>query len=84
MHEVTGNYYSALGVPAMLGRTLTPEDEAPDAPSMAAVLSHSFWTRRFARDREVLGKTLYLGRTPVTIVGSNELENYVIRAIRKK
>jgi predicted permease len=33
------------------------------------VLGYSFWTRRFGRDPEVLGKTVYLDGLPVTIVG---------------
>src|SRR4026207_1066130 len=43
---VTGNYYSALGVPPLLGRTLTSTDDRADV-APAAVLSHHFWQRRF-------------------------------------
>ncbi len=66
---VTGNYYSALGVQALLGRTLGPHDDVPGTVSQACVLSYAFWARRFGRDPSVLGKVVYLGRTPVTVVG---------------
>jgi hypothetical protein len=33
------------------------------------VISYNYWTRRFARDPEVLGKTLYVNGVPITIVG---------------
>ena len=34
-----------------------------------AVISYSYWTRRFARAPDVLGKTLYVNGIPITIVG---------------
>ena len=43
-----GDYHSALGVRAMLGRTLSSTDEHTRAP--VAVLSHAFWTRAFSAD----------------------------------
>jgi len=69
VEEVSGNYYAALGVPVQLGRPLMQED-ARELPShVAAVLSYSFWTRRFGRDPSVLGRSVFLADTPVTIVG---------------
>jgi predicted permease len=77
--EVTGNFFSALGAPAMLGRTLTPEDDQVSVlyvngqwePSsqVVAVISHSFWQRRFGADPAVIGKTITIENRPVTIVG---------------
>jgi MacB-like periplasmic core domain len=42
---VSGNYYAGLGVRAMLGRTLTDEDDRAAASPVAA-LSHRYWQRR--------------------------------------
>jgi putative ABC transport system permease protein len=77
--EVTGNFFSALGAPALLGRTLTPEDDQASVlyvngqwePSsqVVAVISHSFWQRRFGADPAVIGKTVTAENRPVTIVG---------------
>jgi hypothetical protein len=33
------------------------------------VISYNYWTRRFARDPAVLGKTLFVNGVPMTIVG---------------
>jgi predicted permease len=64
---VSGNFFSGLGVQIIRGRGFTDEDEARHAP--IAVISYNYWTRRFARDPDVLGKTLYVSAVPVTIIG---------------
>jgi predicted permease len=66
---VSGNFFSVLGARAILGRTLTPDDDRAGAPQPVAVLSYDFWERRFGRDPAVLGKTVMLGEVPLTIVG---------------
>jgi predicted permease len=69
----SGSYFDLLGVRAIHGRVLTPADDAepgrggPDGP--VAVISDAFWTRRFARDPSVLGKTVQVETQWVTIVG---------------
>jgi predicted permease len=63
----SGDYFPTLGVSAVLGRTLSPEDDRIEAP--VAVLSHGFWTRAFSSDPSVLGKTVRMNGQPVTIVG---------------
>ena len=64
----SGNYHGLLGVPAVLGRTITPEDDQPSAPPVA-VISHGYWGRRFGKNPNVLGKVVQANNTPVTIVG---------------
>ena len=69
----SGSYFDVLGVRAAHGRVFTPADDAepgrggPDGA--VAVISHGFWTRRFARDPAVLGKSVQVGTQWVTIVG---------------
>jgi predicted permease len=69
----SGSYFDLLGVHAIRGRLLTPADDAqpgrggPDGP--VAVISDEFWTRRFARDPSVLGKSVQVGTDWVTIIG---------------
>src|SRR5262249_31666232 len=65
---VTGNYFSVLGVPAILGRILTADDDQVPGGNAVAVISYDYWLRRFGRDREVLGKTVTINLTPFTIV----------------
>src|SRR5256885_9847345 len=67
----SGGMFDALGVAAMLGRTFTPADDrrggGPDGP--VAVISYSFWQRRFGGAADAIGRTLTLERVPFTIVG---------------
>jgi predicted permease len=63
----SGDYYAALGVPAMLGRTISPDDERTRAP--VAVLSHAFWVRAFAADPGVLGRLIQINQLDLTVVG---------------
>jgi predicted permease len=65
---VSGNYYSALGVPPFLGRTISEADDSAGA-SPVAVLSHRYWVTRFGGDREVLGRQVNLNNIAFTIVG---------------
>ena len=65
---VSGNYFKVLGVSAIVGRTIEDSDERPDAEPVA-VLSHGFWQRRFSGDTSIVGKTVRLNTTPVTIIG---------------
>jgi predicted permease len=64
---VSGNYFSVLGINAVVGRTFTAEEDT--APHLVAVLSHAAWERRFGSDRGIVGQTVRLNGHPVTIVG---------------
>ena len=64
----SGNYYRALGVAARLGRTITPDDDRPDAAPVA-VISHKYWRTRFGGSPDVLDSLARVNNAPVTIVG---------------
>jgi predicted permease len=65
---VSGNYYSALGVPALLGRTINEADDNAGATAVA-VLSHRFWTNRFGSDPSIIGKQVNINNVAFTIAG---------------
>ena len=66
----TPNAFDHFGVPAMIGRTWTPQDiPQPGAPPAIAVLSYLFWTRHFHADRAIAGRTIELNHQPYTILG---------------
>jgi predicted permease len=65
---VSGDAYRLLGVEPHVGRVLSPADDRPAAP-LVAVLSHSYWQRRFGGDPGVLGQSVRLNAEPATIVG---------------
>ena len=67
----SGDYFSTLGVSALLGRTLGPGDDSLSAPP-AVVLSYAFWQDAFGGDRSAIGRTIVLNSVPVTIVGVTE------------
>src|SRR5215831_8178660 len=64
---VSGTFFSGLGVKLPHGRGFTGQDEKDHAP--IAVISYNYWTRRFARNPDVLGTTLYVNGIGFTIVG---------------
>jgi predicted permease len=64
----TGNYYRVLGVAAIRGRTIVPDDDRPTAPPVA-VISSKYWRTRFTGDPATVGKTVRINNVPVTIVG---------------
>jgi putative ABC transport system permease protein len=65
---VTGELFSTLGVPPLLGRTLTADDDRRGAAPVA-VLSEGLWERRYGRDPEVLGRPFEVTNGTFTIVG---------------
>jgi predicted permease len=67
---VSDNYYSVLGVQLQLGRALEPSDDVA-GHGIAAVISDGLWERQFGRSPAVLGQSIKLNDTPVTIVGVN-------------
>jgi len=66
---VTGNYFSELGVNALIGRTITPDDDRVQGAHPVAVISFNFWKRRFAQSAAVLNRTILLAGTRFTIIG---------------
>jgi predicted permease len=67
--EVSGNFFSALGVNPLLGRLLTEEDDRTPGGSPVAVISFNFWQRRFGADPQIVGQTVSLNSYPFTIIG---------------
>jgi predicted permease len=65
---VTGNYYEVLGVPALLGRTITYSDDN-SASSPVATISHRYWQKRFSGRSDIIGKQVNLNNIAFTIVG---------------
>ena len=66
--HVTEGYFRLFGAPVILGRTFTPQEDAPHG-GRVVVLSYGLWQRRFGGNPEILGKSLSLGNEPYTIVG---------------
>jgi predicted permease len=66
--RVSSSFFRLFGARAAIGSVFTSDDDVPGkAPRV--ILSNGYWQRRFGGDRGVLGKTLLLNGTPVTIAG---------------
>lgn len=66
---VSGNYFEVLGVRPWVGRLLTQDDDRTPGAHPVAVLSYPFWESRFGKDPGVVGKTILVNETPLTVIG---------------
>src|SRR5262249_19056431 len=66
---VSGNFLAVLGVNPHLGRVLTEADDQTPGAHPVAVISYSFWQRRFGADPQIVGQTINLNGYPFIVVG---------------
>ncbi len=66
--EITPSAFTITNTAPLLGRYLLPSDEA-DAASPVVVVAYQAWQLHFARDANVVGRTVRLGGVPRTVVG---------------
>ena len=67
--SVPGNYFQVLGLKPAIGRLISPEDSPASGDGGVAVVSWSFWDRRFHRDPAAIGARLTYNGEPKTIIG---------------
>lgn len=65
---VAHNFLDVLGVVPTRGRNFLPEEGAWGGPR-AIILTHGFWTRRFAAEPSVVGRFLRLDEAAYEVVG---------------
>ena len=65
---VSGDYFSTLGVSAILGRVLQPPDDWPGALPVC-VIGHGLWRRLYDQSPEVLGRAIRVNGNEFLIVG---------------
>jgi len=66
--RVSSSLFQLLGVKAMLGRVVLPEEDQPGKPAVV-ILSYGFWQRRFGGDPGVISQKLILSGNSFEIVG---------------
>lgn len=66
--KISANAFQLLGVNAIVGRTLLPDDDRPDS-QLVVVLTHGLWKRRFGGNPSVVGQTIQINSEAYTIVG---------------
>jgi putative ABC transport system permease protein len=65
---LTADAFRMARVAPVIGRGLLGADEQPGAPAVV-VLGYDVWQRAFEGRDEVVGSTVRLGSTPVTVIG---------------
>jgi putative ABC transport system permease protein len=74
---VGGDFFNTLGVPAVIGRVLTADDDRRGCTAPPAVISYGFWQREYGGNPSAVGRTLQLdghhyeiaGVTPASFFG---------------
>ncbi|HET9949016.1 MAG TPA: ABC transporter permease [Longimicrobiales bacterium] len=66
---VSGGYFSLLRLESALGRLLGPGDDQTIGGNPVAVLSHAYWATELGADPGVVGRTIVVNGTPLTVVG---------------
>ncbi|HEX3660805.1 MAG TPA: ABC transporter permease [Acidobacteriaceae bacterium] len=65
--EVSGDFFSGLGVRMVRGAGFAAADEQNHSGKV--VIGYGLWTRAFARDPGAIGQTLFIKNVPFTVVG---------------
>ena len=69
VHPVSGNYFAEMGVHALIGRTLLPEEDRAPGANPVIVLGYKFWQRKLDGNPGVVGATILLDGMAYTVVG---------------
>jgi predicted permease len=67
--EVSGNYFSLLGLQPALGRLIAPADASVAGSAPVAVLSYDYWVSRFGRDQSVTDQSIVVNGHTLSVVG---------------
>jgi predicted permease len=66
---VSGNYFSVLGVNALYGRVITPDDDSAPGAHPVLVVSYGFWKNKLGENPSIVGQTLRINNYPFTVIG---------------
>ena len=67
-YGVTANFFSVLGVAPVIGRTIAPEDDRPEA-NKVAVISYPLWQSRYGGDPGIIGRDILLDDQKHSVIG---------------
>ena len=68
IHMISAEFFPALGLQPLLGRTFRPEEDQAGAGPVT-ILGDGLWKRKFGLSRDVLGKSITLNGKSYTIIG---------------
>src|SRR5262249_28720139 len=79
--DATANYFSVLGLRAMLGHTFAPGDDDGVLSHPQIVLTYKGWKTRFAGDSSIVGRVIRINDHPVTVIGVMPPDFHGVRPI---
>jgi len=65
--NVSANFFNVLGIKPVLGRFFLPDEESRAVPNV--ILGYSLWKTRYAKDPQIVGKSIEVSRHPLTVIG---------------
>src|SRR6185312_536384 len=68
-YEVSGNYFDVLGVKAIHGRTILPEEDQTKLSHPVIVVGYDCWQRRFGGDASIVGKDVLINDHQFKVIG---------------
>jgi putative ABC transport system permease protein len=66
--SVTANTFSTFGVPPLIGRTFTAQEDVPNGPRVV-VLGYGLWNRRYSADTSLLGQSILINGNAFEVIG---------------
>ena len=66
--DVSGDFFSMLGVKPLLGRFILPPDTQP-GHDLVAVMSYGLWMDDFGGDTRIVGRSITIDEKPYTVIG---------------
>ena len=68
IHMISAEFFPALGIKPVIGRSFRPEEDQVGAGPVA-VISEGLWKRKFGLSQDVLGKSITLNGRTYTMIG---------------
>jgi predicted permease len=70
VEAVSADYFSMLELPPLAGRAFSRQEDDKSSSSPAVVmLGEALWRNRFAKDPNLVGKTIRIEGSPLTVIG---------------
>jgi putative ABC transport system permease protein len=66
--HTSGNFFRMLGIPPVMGRDFSPEDEKP-GHEQVVIISNGLWQRRYGSDPGILGRSILVDEKPYQVIG---------------
>ena len=79
--DVTANFFSVLGLPALIGRTFARGEDEGVLSHPTILLTYKGWKAHFAGDSSVVGRVIHVNDHPVTVIGVMPPEFHGVRPI---